>query len=235
MELHHSFRVGVYIVHLGHRCLSCSCSSLSKCVSKRTLDWNRASRGFYFGTESFCISGVFVSQLRCSFIQVWLFISPGLYEHERRYVLPFVLATSALFFVGVWFSFDIVLPFAFDFFKKRYDIIGVTPRIRISEHLSLILKAMLGFGAVFEMPVLAFLLGRLGVIDHLFLLRGFRYAVVLIFIISAILTPPDVLTQLLMAGPLLLLYGLSILIVKFTGRPKLKVQDQELEARDQET
>ena len=78
--------------------------------------------------------------------------------------------------------------------------------------------SLLGFGVVFELPVLAFILGRLGVIDHHLLIRGARYAIVAIFIISAILTPPDVMSQLLMAGPLCLLYGISILVVKYTGK-----------------
>ena len=129
------------------------------------------------------------------FLQLWLFIAPGLYDRERR----------------------LVFPFAFEFFREEYISIGVTPTVRISEHLALMVQGLVGFGAVFQLPVIAFFLGRLGIIDAQTLIGGARYAIVIIFIVSAILTPPDVLTQFLMAGPILLLYGLSILVVRYTA------------------
>lgn len=150
------------------------------------------------------------------FYQLWLFVAPGLYAAEKRLVAPFVLATTALFLLGVWFCYTWVLPFAFEFFREEYASIGVTPTVRISEHLALMVQALVGFGAVFQLPVLAFFLARLGVIDEQTLIGGARYAIVAIFVVSAVLTPPDVLTQFLMAGPLILLYGLSILVVKAT-------------------
>ncbi len=153
------------------------------------------------------------------FHQCWLFIAPGLHENERKFAAPFILITSGLFFIGVWFCYAVVLPYAFDFFKSQYEAVGaVTPTIRISEFLSLLTKALVGFGIAFETPVLAFILGRLGVLSASMLITAGRYAVIVIFLISALLTPPDVLTQFLMAGPLLLLYGISIVIVHFTGR-----------------
>ena len=152
------------------------------------------------------------------FAQVWLFVAPGLYDHEKKWAIPFVLVTSGLFLVGVTLCYKAMIPLAFHFFREQYNEIGLTPTIRLSEHLSLMVTSLLGFGVVFELPVLAFILGRLGVIDHHLLIRGARYAIVAIFIISAILTPPDVMSQLLMAGPLCLLYGISILVVKYTGK-----------------
>lgn len=153
------------------------------------------------------------------FYQIWLFVSPGLHDHEKKLALPFVIVTSALFLLGVGFCFEAVMPFAFEFFRDQYVAIGsVTPTIRIAEYLSLLLKVLIGFGLIFEVPVLAFILGRLGLITDKTLMGAGRYAVVVIFIVSAVLTPPDVLTQLLMAGPLLILYGLSIVIVRYTGR-----------------
>jgi sec-independent protein translocase protein TatC len=150
--------------------------------------------------------------------QLWLFIAPGLYPNERRLFVPFVFSTTALFLLGAGFCYSIVLPFTFEFFSSQYSELSLSPTIRVSEHLSMMLHALLGFGIVFEMPVVAYLLGRSGVITHRTLIEGSRYAVVIIFIVSAVLTPPDVLTQLLMAAPLLLLYGLSILIVKAAER-----------------
>jgi len=161
----------------------------------------------------------FLVALPVLFHQLWLFISPGLHSHEKRMAIPFIFITSLLFLTGVWFCYNLVLPFAFEFFRAQYDAIGqVTPTIRVSEYISLLLKALFGFGLIFETPVLAFFLGRLGLIDQKDLIDWGRYAVVIIFLISAILTPPDVITQLLMAIPLMLLYALSILIVKFTHR-----------------
>jgi sec-independent protein translocase protein TatC len=151
------------------------------------------------------------------FFQLWLFIAPGLYDRERRLALPFVVSTTGLFLLGVWFCYTWVFPFAFDFFRAEYLSIGVTPTVRISEHLALMIQGLVGFGSVFQLPVIAFFLGRLGVIDHRTLIGGARYAVVIIFVLSAILTPPDVLTQFLMAGPLMLLYGISIIVVRYTA------------------
>jgi sec-independent protein translocase protein TatC len=147
------------------------------------------------------------------FHQIWLFLSPGLYEKERKLFIPFLLSATALFLGGVGFCYFVVLPFTFAFFADQYAMIDITPTIRISEHLSMMIQALVGFGIVFEMPVVAFLLSRAGMIDHQTLIGGARYAVVIIFIVSAVLTPPDVLTQFLMAIPLLILYGVSILIV----------------------
>ena len=152
------------------------------------------------------------------FAQVWLFVAPGLYPQERKLFVPFIFITTTLFLFGVWLCYTMVLPIAYDFFNAEYRAVGVTPTIKISEHLSTMVTTLLGFGVVFEMPVLAFLLGRLGVLTHHTLIRGARYAIVLFFVIAAVLTPPDVLSQFLMAGPLVLLYGVSILVVKYTAR-----------------
>ncbi|RMG42425.1 MAG: twin-arginine translocase subunit TatC [Candidatus Dadabacteria bacterium] len=152
------------------------------------------------------------------FFEIWRFISPGLYPAERRLFLPFILATTALFIAGVAFCFFVVMPFAYQFFNAQYKSVGVAPTIRISEHLALLVRAMIGFGAVFELPVLSYFLTRAGIIDAEMLTGGIRYAIVVSFIVAAVLTPPDVLTQFLMAGPLILLYGLSILVAKVARR-----------------
>lgn len=156
------------------------------------------------------------------FMQLWLFIAPGLYDSERRMVIPFVLSTTLLFIVGVSFCYSFVLPLAFQFFKQQYDSLGsVTPAIRVEEHISIMLQGLIGFGVVFEMPVIAFFLGRIGIIDYKMMVSGFRYAVVIIFVVAAILTPPDVCSQFLMAIPLIGLYCISIVIVKYTGQKPL--------------
>jgi sec-independent protein translocase protein TatC len=144
------------------------------------------------------------------FHQVWLFIAPGLYEAERRYVVPFVALSSLLFCGGALFCYYQVLPVTLAFFFHEFTSIGVAPTIKLADHLSMTLTMLLGFGAVFELPLLTLFCSRMGLIDHRTLMTYSRHAVVVIFIIAAVLTPPDVLTQLLMAGPLLVLYTLSI-------------------------
>lgn len=159
------------------------------------------------------------------FYQLWLFVAPGLYENEKRLALPFVASTSFLFIFGAWFCYHFIVPVAFGFFHEQYVSIGLTANVKVTEHLAVMLQSMVGFGAVFEMPVLAYFLARLGIIDHRMMLNGARYAIVIIFIVAAVLTPPDVLSQMLMAGPLCLLYGLSILIVKYTNPGKEAASD----------
>ncbi|NLF25290.1 MAG: twin-arginine translocase subunit TatC [Deltaproteobacteria bacterium] len=151
------------------------------------------------------------------FYQVWRFISPGLYEHEKKWAVPFLGCSTVLFVGGVLFCYYAVLPIAFDFFNDQYTSIGVKPAVKISEYLSLVIRLLLAFGLVFEIPVLAYFLARFGLIDDQMLLRWVRPAIVVIFIVSAIITPPDVISQFLLAAPLILLYGFSILIAKYAN------------------
>ena len=144
------------------------------------------------------------------FHQLWLFVAPAMYENEKRYVIPFVFLSTVLFAVGSLFSYYGVLPFSFEFFHEQYRSIHLNPNIKIGECLSLTITLLIGFGSVFEMPLLAFFLTRIGVIDYKILIRYLRHATVVIFVLAAVLTPPDVLTQLLMAGPLMVLYLISI-------------------------
>lgn len=156
-----------------------------------------------------------------TFFQLWLFISPGLYEKERKMALPFVSVASTLFISGCYLCYKLILPFTFGFFKEQYDSIGITPQIRVSEHLSLLIFALISFGAMFELPVVTFILAKLGIITHNMLLRWWRYAVVVIFILAAVITPtPDVLTMTLFACPMLFLYCISIGVAWAVGGRK---------------
>jgi sec-independent protein translocase protein TatC len=151
-----------------------------------------------------------------SFFQLWLFISPALYRKEKLLAIPFTLTSSLLFIGGSLFCYYVVLPLSFQFFYEQFQSIGVTPTIKIGDHLSLTLMALLGFGAIFQLPIATFILARMGIIDHRFLIQWYRHAVLVIFILSAIITPPDVITQFLMAGPLLILYAVSIAIARYS-------------------
>lgn len=155
------------------------------------------------------------------FYQLWRFTAPGLYSSEKRYVLPFVLLSTLLFGCGAYFCYSMVLPLSLSFFFEEFKSIGVTPTIRLSDHLSMAVTTIVGFGAVFELPLLVLFLARAGAITHRTLIRYFRHAVVLIFVVAAVLTPPDVVSQCLMAGPLLLLYGISIGVALLASRPAI--------------
>lgn len=153
------------------------------------------------------------------FHQIWLFVEPGLHDTERKLVIPFVFVSTILFCLGVWFGHEVMLPIAFTFFKEQYDVLGVAPEIRLTEYFGTVMKTVIGLGVVFEMPVFAFFLAKGGVLTAQSLLAGFRYAIVIIFIVAGVLSPPDVMSQFILAAPLLLLYGISILIVRI-AQPK---------------
>ena len=150
--------------------------------------------------------------------QTWQFVAPGLYEHERSYARQFVLFGTLFFLLGVWFCYEVIFRLVYVFFLGRYEALGVRPAIRIGEYLSFASNLLLAFGISFELPVAAWFFARIGLIDHSFLIRHFRYAILLIFILAAILTPPDVVSQVLLAVPLTALYGLGIGAAYIAGR-----------------
>ncbi|MFQ5665086.1 MAG: twin-arginine translocase subunit TatC [Candidatus Binatia bacterium] len=153
--------------------------------------------------------------------QLWRFVAPGLYAQEKRYAVPFTVCGTVFFVVGGWFCYTMVLPVGYRFFIEQYATISVNPEIRISEYLSFTARMLLAFGITFELPVITFFLARLGVVTHRTMLGYARYAILLIFIMAAMLTPgPDVASQLLMAGPLLVLYALSIAVAYVFGKPR---------------
>jgi sec-independent protein translocase protein TatC len=153
------------------------------------------------------------------FFQAWRFIEPGLLERERRLAIPFVIAATAFFVSGAVFCYQLVFPVGYAFFLEEYANIGVAPQIRISEYLSFASRLLLAFGLTFEMPVVTFFLARVGMVDHRMLIRWFRYAIVVVFVVAAMLTPgPDIASQLLMAAPLLVLYVVSIGVAFVFGR-----------------
>jgi len=156
------------------------------------------------------ISGVFLAS-PILFYQAWQFVSPGLHGHEKIYVVPFVIFATFFFFAGAIFCYFTVFYVGYAFFIQQYDTIGIEPALRISEYLSFSSRLLLAFGITFELPVIAFFLARVGVIDHQTLIRPWRYAIIGIIILAAILTPgPDVASQMLLAAPLMVLYCVSI-------------------------
>ena len=152
------------------------------------------------------------------FFQLWRFISPGLYRNEKQVILPAVLASTVFFIGGISFSYY-TLPIVLKFLTT-YAGESLHPMFKAGEYFGFLLKISMSFGIVFELPVISFVLARMGVLTPGFLLKHFRYALVIIFLLAAILTPPDVISQLMLAGPLLLLYGISIVVTALAARRK---------------
>lgn len=142
--------------------------------------------------------------------QLWQFVAPGLYEHEKRYTRSFVFFGSIFFAAGVAFCYGVVIRHGLAFLLARYQAIDIQPLLRVGDYLAVVSRLVLAFGVMFELPVLAFFLARVGIIDHRFLLRQSRYAVIAIALFAAVLTPPDLVAQVLLMLPLGLLYGISI-------------------------
>ncbi|QWU80181.1 twin arginine translocation system, TatC protein [Campylobacter novaezeelandiae] len=168
----------------------------------------------------------FIISLPIIFWQFWKFVSPGLYDNEKKLVIPFVSFASIMFILGALFCYFIVIPLAFkfliDFGVKTQDF---KPLISIGLYVGFFTKLIIAFGLAFEMPVITFFFAKLGLIDDAFLRKHFRISVLIIFIFSAMMTPPDMISQFLMAVPLCGLYGISILIAKKINPAKVNEDD----------
>ena len=153
-------------------------------------------------------------------MQLWKFIAPGLYKNEKQTLLPYLVATPILFISGGFIVYYLIMPLAIKFFLSfetiaEPGIIAIQLEAKVNEYLSLIMRLIFAFGISFQLPVILSLLARIGFIDSEYLRKRRKYFVVIIFAMAAILTPPDPITQIGLALPLLLLYELSIYTVKF--------------------
>jgi sec-independent protein translocase protein TatC len=156
---------------------------------------------------------------------LWRFVSPGLYDHERKYGAAFILSGTGLFFVGVCFAYFLVLPAALKFLLTFGSSSGQA-MITLPEYLSFFLTMIVVFGASFELPLVIVILGLFGIVNQKFLREKRRYAVVLLAVISAVITPPDVLSMMMLLVPMWGLYELSIILVGMIGeRRKAAVQE----------
>jgi len=157
------------------------------------------------------------------FLQLWYFVAPGLYQKEKKYVIPFVVMTSFFFCLGAVFGYFIVFPWACRFFLQLAS--DFQPVITVDDYFGFSLKVLLGIALVFEMPTLIFFLAKMGIVTARWMIHNFKYAVLAVFIIAAVITPtPDVVTQSIVAIPMLALYGLSILIALVVGRGREKAE-----------
>lgn len=179
------------------------------------------------------VAGVFVASPYI-FYQIWAFVAPGLYKEERKYLVPIAIFSAFFFLLGAFFGYFVVFPFGFQFFMGFADEhIKAMPSLK--EYLGFSLKLLFAFGLIFELPLFIFFLSRLGLVTAASLRKFRKYAVMLAFVVSAILTPPDVISQLLMAGPLLILYEMSIFVAVIFGKkkkPKPAEEDEEDDEKD---
>ncbi len=180
---------------------------------------------FFVAIKVAFFSGILLS-LPVILSQIWLFIAPGLYANEKKMLLPFIFGGTLMFAVGVSFAYYVVTPFGFDFLIT-FGSFKFTPLINIEDYVGFFTKIMFGFGLAFELPVFAYFLALLGLVDDRQMISFFKYAIVIIFVVAALLTPPDVLTQMLMAGPLIILYGLSILLVRMVNPAPPEEEEDE--------
>lgn len=168
------------------------------------------------------------------FAQIWGFIAPGLYSHERKWMIPMAMVSAIFFTAGALFGYFIVFPYGFEFFAS-FSTQGIQFTPKLNEYLSFCLKLLFAFGFVFELPLFIFFMARMGMVSSAGLRKKRKYAILIGFVLAAVLTPPDPFTQCLMAGPLVILYEIGIWVAYFFGKKEkrhLKKQAEE-EARVQ--
>lgn len=186
------------------------------------LVFTRLTEPFMVYLKTSLLAGVLLA-MPVIFLQIWLFIRPAFRGSEEHYATSFVLAGSLLFITGALFGYFVVFPAGF---KVLLELGGKNffPMISIEDYFDLVVKLLFAFGLIFETPLVFYFLGRIGVVNAQWMRKSRRFVIVAIFIIAAILTPPDAFSQIMMAIPLLLLYELSIFIVAVWGRPKNKAE-----------
>lgn len=192
-----------------------------------TLVYLNPTEPFNLYLKVAALAGLF---LTCPFVlyQVWLFIAPGLYRNEKRYIAPFLFSTVGLFVAGGYFGYKFVYPAALDFligYGSKFQ-----PMITIGEYTQLFLTIILGMGVIFEIPILVFFLSLMGIVSAGFMWTNFRYAILVIFIVAAIITPTtDILNMCIFAAPMVALYALSIGIAWWV-HPKQRTARREKKA-----
>ncbi len=190
-------------------------------------------------------SELFTSYLKLSFVlglvfsspfilwQIWSFVSPGLTEEEGRSALPAIVAGFVFFLIGALFCFLVVLPITLQFFYNFNGSKDISAAISFNNYMNFVLGMLVAFGIVFEMPVLSFLLARLGFLKPDWLVSARKYAILLVFIIAAVITPPDVVSQMMTAIPMLGLYELSIFVSRRAYRERNKAADKDEESDEE--
>ncbi|MCP4747802.1 MAG: twin-arginine translocase subunit TatC [Desulfobacteraceae bacterium] len=190
-----------------------------------TLIYTHLPEAFFTFLKTAFLSGLMLASPVILY-QFWMFVAPGLYDREKRLLLPIVSLSTIFFAGGALFGYFIVFPLGFEFFLS-FATDSIRPMPSMKEYLGFSSKLLIAFGIVFELPLVLTFLARLGVVSAEFLKKYRKYAILIFFAGSAILTPPDVITQIMMAFPLMLLYEISILGAKIFGRKKQSLEDEE--------
>ena len=209
-------------------------------ADKATLHFGSPAALFISYVHLAALAG-FIVALPIILYQVWAFVAPGLYSREKRYAIPFVISSCGLFLLGGYFGWAVAFPRAFGFLLgfanelpkiHGLDSITLKPTVMIGDYIEFVTRMFLAFGATAELPVLVLFLAVAGLVTHRHLIKFFRYFIVVAFIISAILTPPDPMSQILMAVPLIGLYGVGIVVAWFitVGRERRQAAETAKDA-----
>jgi sec-independent protein translocase protein TatC len=190
-----------------------------------SLVFTAVPEAFFIYLKAAFFAGIFFSSPFILY-QIWAFVSPGLYAREKKYVYPYLIVSSVFFVGGALFCYYIVFPVVFRFFLS-FASETIRPLPAIKDYLAFTIKLLLAFGLLFQWPALILFLARMGVVSSSILSRNRKYAVLVIFVAAAVLTPPDLVSQLLLAGPLLAMYEGSIWMVKFFGKKEEKAEKEE--------
>jgi sec-independent protein translocase protein TatC len=189
---------------------------LHKVAPELKIHYFRVTEAFTTRLKLSIVAGAIIAS-PIVFYQVWRFILPGLYEREAKIVLPIVFASTVFFLLGGVFCYLVMLPYGLSFFYGQAPP-DTEPTLMMGDYLGFILTLILSFGIVFELPVVSFFLGRVGILTSEFMGKWRRYAIVIIAILAAVITPPDFISQIAVGVPLYILYEISIIVVKVTGR-----------------
>ena len=190
-----------------------------------SLVFTAVPEAFFTYLKAALLAGVFFSSPFILY-QIWAFVSPGLYEREKKYIYPYLFVSTTFFVLGALFCYFIVFPVVFRFFLS-FATKDIRPLPAIKEYLTFTIKLLLAFGLVFQWPALILFLSRMGVVSSKTLAKNRKYAILGIFVAAAVLTPPDLVSQILLAGPLLVMYEGSIWMAKFLGKKEKEEEDKK--------
>ena len=198
---------------------------------KSSMIYTAPHEAFFTYIKVAFVAGIFLTSPYI-FYQIWLFVKPGLYSHERKLIYPMSFFSALLFVIGALFGYFVIFPYAYKFFMGFSDLY-ISPMITMREGFSFALRLLLAFGIVFELPLVIFFLARLGLVTPKGLRKKRKYALLVAFMISAMLTPPDVFTQTFMAGPLIVLYEVGVWIAVIFGkkRPESRPESEKKASR----
>ncbi len=186
-----------------------------------------ATEPFFTYLKIGALAGLLVS-LPVIFWQIWSFVAPGLYQNEKRYVIPFVLVSSLCFAGGAFFGFSFVFPMAFKVLIEFGTGSGeLNAMLSMGSYLALSSKLLLAFGLVFELPVVIFFLARMGIVDYKMLARNRKFALLAAFVVGAVLTPPDVFSQTALALPFIALYEVGIIVARLFGKRRSAEEEED--------